>query len=150
MNTAVADYAQLLRDAIAQAKAVAPQVADELRVCASKATTAIAEVSDGKAALDLVSVPSPEATPLAFQLQLREVDDESPPSDLGVFQLSEAGYPIQRWYSRGNWERNPNKPDQLHENKGSLEGHFRWLISNPSSRLVVLVAFIMQRARAGG
>jgi hypothetical protein len=150
MSTSMTDYTQLLREAIAQAKAIAPQVADELRSCASRATIAIAEVSDGRAALELVSVPSPEETPPAFQLRLRNVGAEGPSSDLGVFQLSEAGYPIQRWYSRANWERNPNQPDQLHENKGSLEGHFRWLISNPSSRLVVLVAFIMQQARTSG
>jgi hypothetical protein len=64
-----------------------------------------------------------------------------------VYQLSEAGYPIQRWYSLGSWESSPNQSDHLHENKSALEGHFRWMVSNPSSRLVVLVAFIMQQAR---
>jgi hypothetical protein len=148
MSTAVSDYATLLRDAISQAKAGAPQVADDLRKCASQAAEAIATVTDGAAALDLVPLSSPDGASQAFQLVLRRVGVEGSPSDLGVLQLSEAGYPVQRWYSRGNWESNPIRFDQLHDSKSSLEGYFRWLVSNPSSRLVVLVAFIMQQTHA--
>src|SRR5436309_2150886 len=104
MSTLAQDYQQLLHDAITQAKAGAPQVADDLHSCASAAVEAIAKVTGGAAALDLVPLPRPDETPPAFQLLLRRVGHDGPPSDLGVFQLSDAGYPIQRWYSRGNWE----------------------------------------------
>jgi hypothetical protein len=67
-----------------------------------------------------------------------------------VYQLSEAGYPIQRWFSRGSWESSPNQAEKRYDSKGALEGHFRWQVSEPSSRLVVLVAFIMQQAREDG
>jgi hypothetical protein len=150
MSTPVLDYEQLLRKAITQAKVEAPQIAEDLRRCASQAAEAIAKVTDGAAALDLIPLPGPDGTPPAFQLLLRRVGHDGPPSDLGVYQLSEAGYPIRRWYSRGNWESNPNQSDHVHENKNSLEGHFRWMVSNASSRLVVLVAFIMQQAREEG
>ncbi len=147
MSTPVLDYEQLLREAITQAKVGAPQVADELRSCASRATEAIAKVTGGAAALDLIPLPRPDGAPSAFQLLLRRVGHDGPPSDLGVYQLAEAGYPIQRWYSRGSWESSPNQPEHLYENKNALEGHFRWMVSNPSSRLVLLVAFILQQAR---
>lgn len=147
MSTPVLDYEQLLREAITQAKVGAPQVEDELRTCASQAAVAIAKVTNGTAALDLVPLPRPDAVPPAFQLLLRRVGHDGPPSDLGVYQLSEAGYPIQRWYSRGWWRNSPKQTEHLYENKAALEGHFRWMISDRSSRLVVLVAFIMQQAQ---
>jgi hypothetical protein len=149
MNAPGLDYEQLLLNAINQAKVGAPQVADDLRTCASQAAEAIAKVTDGAAALNLVSLPKPDGTPPAFQLLLGRVGQDRTPSDLGVYQLSEAGYPIQRWHSRGSWESSPTQTEHLYENKSALEGHFRWMVSNPSSRLVVLIAFIMQQARAG-
>lgn len=148
MNTPAQDYEQLLRQAITEAKVGAPQVADELRTCASQATEAVAKVTGGAAALELIPLPRPDGTPPAFQLLLRRVGHDGPPSDLGVYQLAEAGYPIQRWYSRGSWESSPNQTDHLYENRNALESHFRWMVSNPSSRLVVLVAFIIQQGRA--
>jgi hypothetical protein len=145
MSTVVSEYERLLREAITQAKAGAPQVVEELRGCASGATEAIANVTGGAAALELIPLARPDEAPPAFQLQLRGVGREAPPSDLGVYQLSEAGYPIQRWSSRGGWESSPTQAEHLLQNKSELEGHFRWMVSNPSSRLVVLVAFIMQQ-----
>src|SRR5262245_27501934 len=124
MTTSMVDYEQLLREAITQAKVEAPQVADELRMCASRAAEAIAKVTGGAAALDLVPLPRPDGSPPAFQLLLRRVGHDWPPSDLGVYQLSEAGYPILRWYSRGSWESSPNQPEHLYENKDFLESHF--------------------------
>ncbi len=147
MSTPAADYEQLLREAISQAKVGAPQVADELRSCASQAAEAIAKVTGGVAALDLIPLERPDEAPSSFQLLLRRVEHEGPPSDLGIYQLSEAGYPIQRWFSRGSWESNPNQTEHSYLNKNALEGHFRWMVSDRSSRLVVLVAFIMQQAR---
>jgi hypothetical protein len=148
MSTPAAEYEQLLRDAISQAKVGAPQVVDELRRCASQAAEAIAKVTDGSAALDLLPLARPDEAPSAFQLILRRVGHDGPSSDLGIYQLSEAGYPIQRWYSLGSWESNPNQTDHLYPSKTALEGHFRWMVSDRSSRLVVLVAFIMQQAHA--
>lgn len=146
MSTPLLDYEQLLREAIIQAKVEAPQVSDDLRRCASEAAEAIAKVTGGAAALDLTVLPRPDGDPPAYQLLLRRVGHDDPPADLGVYQMSEAGYPVQRWYSRGSWESDPNQTDHLYENKNALEGHFRWMISNASSRLVVLIAFIMQQA----
>ncbi len=148
MTAQTMDYEQLLRDALTHAKEGVPQVADELRACASRAAEAIAKVTGGSAALDLIALPRPDSVPPAFQLQLRRVGDDGPPSDLGVYQLAEAGYPIQRWYSRGSWENSPYQTEHLYENRPALEAHFRWMISNRSSRLVVLVAFIQQQGRA--
>jgi hypothetical protein len=147
MSTPVVDYEQLLREALTQAKVGAPQVAEELRRCASRAAEAIANVTGGAAALDLIPLAAPDGAPPSFQLLLRWVGHDGPPSDLGVYQLSEAGYPIQRWYSRGSWESSPNQAEHLYENRNALEDRFRWMVSNPSSRVVVLVAFIMQQAR---
>lgn len=147
MSAPVADYEQLLREALAQARVEMPQTGDELRQCASLAAVAIAKVTGGVAALDLVPLARPDGIPPAFQLLLRRVGHAGPPSDLGVYQVSEAGYPILRWYSRGSWESSPDQPEQRCEDRESLEGHFRWLVSNPSSRLVVLVAFILQQVR---
>jgi hypothetical protein len=146
VDTSVQEYEQLLREAITRAKVETPQVADDLRRCASQAAEAIAKVTDGSAALDLIPLSRPDGTPPAFQLLLRRLGHDGPQSDLGVYQLSEAGYPIQRWYSQGSWESSPDQPEHLYENKSGLEGHFRWMVSNPSSRLVVLVAFIIQQA----
>lgn len=145
--SATVEYEQLLRDALAQAKAGMPLVAEELHRCASRATEAITRVTDGAAVLELIPLPKPDGVPPAFQLQLRYVGSDSPPSDFGVYQLSEAGYPIQRWYSVGAWQSDPGQPDRLYQNHDELEGHFRWLVSNPSSRVVVLVAFVLQQAR---
>jgi hypothetical protein len=147
MTTSVPDYEQLLREAITQAKAGAPEVADELRTCSSQAAQAIANVTGGAAALKLVSLPRPDGAPPAFQQLFRSVGRDAPPSDLGVYQLSEAGYPVQRWYSKASWESNPNQSDIIFENKSALESHFRWMVSDRSSRLVVLVAFIMQKGQ---
>jgi hypothetical protein len=149
MSVAKVDYEQLLRDAIARAKAGVPTVAGELVECASRATDAIRKVTNGAADLYLSESLVGEGGPRTFFLFLRAVNQEGPPSDLGVYQLAEAGYPIQRWYSRSGWEKNPKQPEHLFANKGAVESHFQWMISDPSSRLVVLVAFIMQQAAAG-
>ena len=72
--------------------------------------------------------PIPRAVPRAarhFQLLLRRVGDHGPPSDLGVYQLAEAGYPIQRWYSRGSWEAVPDQTEHLYERQDAhWRGHF--------------------------
>lgn len=146
MSTSAKNYEDLLREAISQAKVSAPRIANELRACASRATEAITKVTDGAAALELIPMERPDGAPSAFQLLLRRVGRDEPPSDLGVYQLAEAGYPIQRWFSRGSWETSPNQTEHLYPNKGALEGHFRWMVSDPSSRLVVLVSFILQQA----
>jgi hypothetical protein len=148
MSTSAADYNQLLRDAIAQAKAAAPRAADDLVLCASKAAEAVTQVTAGAAVLELVPLTQTGDASPAYQLQLRRAGSEAPPSDLGVFRLSPAGYPVQRWYSRRKWESDPEHPEQLCLNFGELEGHFKWMVSKPESRLVVLVSFFLQRAPA--
>lgn len=147
MSTTTPDYETLLRDAIRKAKAGAPRVADELRACASEASRAIAIVTDGAAILELASLPTPDGSPPAFHLRLRDARDEGrPTSDLGVYQLSEAGYPIQRWYSLRTWENQPLEGEHRYLNLQELDFHFRWMVSDPSSRLVVLVAFYLQQS----
>ena len=148
MSTPTADYGRLLREAINQAKANAPRAVDDLLRCASKAAEAVTSVTDGAAALELVPINQDEeegATP-AYQLQLRKVGSEAPPSDLGVYCVTAAGYPVLRWYSRNTWESRPDEPDGQYANVRKLEGNFKWMISKPESRLVVLVTFFQQHA----
>jgi hypothetical protein len=146
MSTSAADFQQLLRDAVAQAKASAPRAVADLLLCSSKAAEAVAQVTAGAAVLELVPVnQAGEATP-TYQLQLRKVGSEAPPSDLGIYRLSAAGYPVLRWYSRRKWEADPDEPDEQYASFAELEGNFKSLVSKPESRLVVLVAFFQQQA----
>jgi hypothetical protein len=145
MSTAPADYEHLLREAINQAKENAPRAIDDLLRLSSKAAEAVAEVTGGAAALELVPLNQAEGTPQSYQLQLRKVMSEAPPSDLGVYCVTTAGYPVLRWYSRRTWESRPERPDQEYPTVSELEGNFRWMVSNPESRLVVLVTFFQQK-----
>ena len=43
------------------------------------------------------------------------------------------------------WEDHPEKPDGLYPAVASLEGHFKWMLSNEESKLVVLVTFFQQQ-----
>ena len=110
----------------------------------SRAATAVSSVTAGAAALELVLINQGEGAVPIYQLQLRKVGSEAPPSDLGVYRVTSAGYPILRWWSRGRWESDPEKPDQQHLNPESLENHFTWMVSNPDSRLVLLVSYFQQ------
>jgi hypothetical protein len=148
MNTAAADYAHLLREAINQAKANAPGAVDDLLRCASKAAEAVAGVTRGAAALELVPINQVEEAAPAYQLQLRKVGSEAPPSDRGVYRVTAAGYPVLRWFSRPTWESRPDKPDGQFPGFSELEGNFRWMVSKPESRLVVLVTFFQDQAPA--
>jgi hypothetical protein len=154
MNPSTADYEQLLREAIQQAKAAAPRASDDavprasedLVRCSSKATEAVARVTNGAASLKLVPRPLPPDVIPTYQLQLRQVGSEAPPSDLGVYRLSLAGYPIQRWHSWTKWLYEPHAHDDEFRDLHELEAHFEWMISKPESRLVILVAFFQQQA----
>jgi hypothetical protein len=144
MSTAPVDYKHLLTEAISKAKEKAPRATDDLLRFASGAAEAVDSVTGGAAALEVVPINQGErATPI-YQLQLRKVGSESPPSDLGVYCLSAAGYPVLRWYSRRNWEDHPDSADATFHNGGELEGNFRWMVSSPESRLVILVSFFQQ------
>jgi hypothetical protein len=146
MSTVPADYEHLLREAINQAKANAPRAIDDLLRFASKAAEAVTEVTGGAADLELVPINQGEGATQAYQLQLRKVGSEAPPSDLGVYCVTAAGYPVLRWYSRRAWESRPEKPDGEYPGASELEGNFRWMVSHPESRLVVLVTFFQQKA----
>jgi hypothetical protein len=153
MNTTPADFERMLREAVSKAKEAAPRAVDDLVHCASKAAEAVAGVTGSAAALELVPIDVRDehgrrfkgATP-TYQLQLRKVDSEAPPSDLGIFRVTETGYPVLRWYSRAKWEGHPEKPDEQYTTISELEGNFKWMLSNPDSRLVVLVSFFQQQA----
>ena len=145
MNTTTADFETLLRDAVNRAKESAPRAVDDLVHCASKAAQAVAKVTGGAAALELVPVEQQGSTTPTYQLQLRKIDSEAPPSDLGIYRVSNAGYPVQRWYSRAKWEGNPTQPDKPYTTSTELEGSFKSMLSNPESRLVVLVTFFQQQ-----
>jgi len=108
----------------------------------------VAGVTRGAAVLELVPVEQGGGTNPTYQLQLRKVDSEAPPSDLGIYRVTETGYPVQRWYSRAKWEGNPEKPDGQYANVNDLEGNFKWMLSEPESRLVVLVNFFQQQPAA--
>ncbi len=145
MSTAPANYENLLRAAINQAKANALRAIDDLLRFSSNAAEAVAKVTGGAAALELVPINQAEGATPTYQLQLRKVGSEAPPSDLGVYRVTAAGYPVQRWYSRRTWEARPDKPDGEYPSVGELEGNFKWMVSNPESRLVVLVTFFQQK-----
>lgn len=145
MNTAPPDYGHLLREAINEAKVNAPRAIDDLIRFSSKAAEAVADVTGGAAALELVPINQGENATPTYQLQLRKVGSEAPPSDLGVYRVTAAGYPVLRWYSRRSWESHPEKADAMHQNPSELEGNFRGMVSNHDSRLVTLVTFFQQK-----
>jgi len=148
MNTASAEFENLLREAVSKAKEAAPRAVDDLVLCASNAARAVAGVTGGAATLELVPIDQTDGTTPTYQLQLRKVDSEAPPSDLGVFRVTKAGYPVLRWYSRAKWEGGPEQLDEQFATFRELEGHFKWLLSKPESRLVVLVTFFQQQPAA--
>jgi hypothetical protein len=148
MSTSTPDFEQLLRQAIQKAKDSAPRAVADLHRLASQAAEAVDRVTKGTAALDLVPVNPDGGPPTAYQLQLRKVNSDAPPSDLGVYQVSSAGYPVHRWYSRKAWESRPDNPKQKYTGVEQLAGNFQWIVSDPESRLVVLVTFFQEQNRA--
>jgi len=147
MTTSAADYTDLLREAIKQAKANAPRAVDDLVSCASRAAEAVVKATGGAAVLELILINQGENTTPTYQLQLRKVGSEAPPSDLGVYCVTAAGYPVHRWYSRNSWEAHPDNPTQQFHGVGDLESNFKWMLSKPESRLVVLVTFFQQQGQ---
>ncbi len=169
MNTQTADYTNLLQEAVKQSKANAPRAVDDIFHCFAKAAEAVASVTNALAVLELVPIDESES-PNIYQLQLRKVGSESPPSDLGVYKVSKGGYPVLRWYSRSRQESRMNlfgarneqttssttttstttrldlsdAGDEQFPSIAELEGHFKWLVSDPRSRLVILVTFFQQ------
>src|SRR5258708_5879962 len=110
MSPATADYADLLREAINRAKANAPRAVDDLLRCASKAAVAVTAVTGGAATLELVPINQGENAKPTYQLQLRKVGSEAPPSDLGVYCVTAAGYPVLRWVSGDTGGVRPEEP----------------------------------------
>ncbi len=146
MSTAATDFESLLREALDRAAANAPQANQDLIRLASEAADAVSKVTEGIATLELTPINGDQDPRLTYQLQLRRNKSEAPASDLGVFRLSEAGYPIHRWSWRGNWEARPENPDSEHFNLEGLKGNFHWMLSKPDSKLVVLINYL-QRTR---
>ena len=94
------DLEKMLRNAIEQAKQAAPRASDDLYRFSSAVAEVVDRVSDGVLALELAVINQPDGADPAYQLQLRKVGSESPPSDLGVYATSDqsvAGYPVRRW-----------------------------------------------------
>jgi hypothetical protein len=145
MSTSSTEFEKLLREAVSKAKSSAPRAVDDLFQCASTAADAVFQVTEKAATLELLLVNQMGASPQTYQLQLRKNRSEAPSSDLGIFCLSPTGYPIQRWYSKRKWEADSDHPDELFANKDELEGHFKWMISHPESKVVILVAFFQQQ-----
>lgn len=150
MNPSEPDFEQLLRQAIQRAKDSAPRAVADLYRFSSKAAEAVDRVTGGAAALDLVPVNQEGGGATAFQLQLRKVNSEAPASDLGMYQVSATGYPVLRWYSRKGWLSHPEKPEQEFSDPAQLASNFEWIVSDPESRLVVLVTFFQEQNRAAG
>jgi hypothetical protein len=148
MSPSEPDFEKLLRQAIQKAKDSAPRAVADLHRFSSKTAEAVDRVTGGTAALDLVPINQEGGAATAFQLQLRKVNSEAPASDLGVYQVSAAGYPVHRWYSRKAWESRPDQPEQEYTGSPQLAGNFEWIVSNPESRLVVLVTFFQDQNRA--
>ena len=139
MTAAATDFERLLREAIDQATANAPEANKDLIRISSEVSDAVSNVTDGAAILELVPIDVGDDTRTTYQLQLRRNQSEAPASDLGVFRLSLSGYPVHRWGSRRSWEANPDKPENEHFNASDIQGNFNWMLSKPDSKLVVLV-----------
>ncbi len=148
MSTTQVELESMLREAVHKAKEAAPRAVDDLVRCASEAAEAVAAVTRDAAVLELVPVEHEDRDRPTYQLQIRRNGSDAPPSDLGVYQVAAAGYPVLRWYSREKWASNPTAPAQLYKNSSELEGNFKWMLSQPESRLVVLVAFFQQQPAA--
>jgi hypothetical protein len=144
MSDSPPDYEILLRDAVNKAKANATSAYNDLVRFSSMAAQAVSKVTNNSAALDLVPINQGASAQSVYQLWLRRLGSPAPPSDLGVYRLTAGGYPVMRWYSRRAWDNCPDKPDQEIPGARELEGNFRWMISQPESRLVVLVTFLEQ------
>src|SRR5262245_18886277 len=150
MSDSSADFERLLREAIRRTIDAAPRASDDLVRYSSRAAEAVDKVTQGVAALELVPIQQPGDSTPTYQLLFRKVGSKSPPSDLGIFRLSAAGYPVHRWYSVRKWQEQPEQPDRLFETPEALQDPFKWLISEPDSRLVILVAYFQQQATAAG
>ena len=144
MSTAATDFEALLRTAVEQAAAQAPQASEDLLRLASEAAQAVSAVTGGTARLDLVPIDIEHDSRPTYQLQLWRVKSEAPAADLGIFRLSQAGYPIHRWSWRGAWESRPEQPDNEHFDVKHLKDNFNWMLSKPDSKLVVLVNHLRQ------
>lgn len=108
---------------------------DDLNRCVSQANEVVARLTDEACILELVPIKNTET---AYKLQFRKIDSESPPSDLGVYNITTTGYPIERWYSLMNWEKNELITTYF-DTVSAVESHFNWLASSPSSRLMLLI-----------
>lgn len=148
MSAASADWEKLLRDAIEEAKAAHPMVIDDLVRSVSKATEAITKVTNGMVVLELAPIPAvdQEQRPV-FRLELKTKTGDARPASLGIYRLSDAGYPVERWWSEQRWKSHRNEANEVFSNLGALEGHFKWMVSNPSSRLVTLITYYLQQMR---
>lgn len=144
MSTAPPDFEHLLRVALDQAAAKAPQAYDDLLRLASEVADAVSNVTAGDATLELAPVVVGDDARGTYQLQLRRVGSNAPASDLGVFRVSEAGYPVDRWPSRRLWESKPDSPETTYFNVEDLTVFFKWMLSEPDSKLVVLLNYLRQ------
>jgi hypothetical protein len=145
MSGSATGFEEMLRGALEKARERAPEANNDLIKLTSEASNAVSRVSGGVARLELSPINVAGDDRPTYQLQLRRNDDsEAPWSDLGVFRLSETGYPIDRWPSRGNWDSNPDRPDRQHTNVADLKGNFEYMLSVPDSRLVVLLNYLVK------
>jgi len=148
MNAAATDFERQLREALDKATANAPEANKDLVRLASEAADAVSKVTEREATLELVPIVLDEDPGITYQLQFRRNKSEAPASDLGIFRLSNVGYPIHRWSSRKSWEARPDKPDNEHFNANDVKGSFSWMLSKPESKLVILVNSL-RRLEAG-
>ena len=102
MTAATADFTDLVQHALKEAKAQAPRAVDDLRRCASQAADAVARVTGGVGALELVPINQSENAKTTYQLQLRKVNSEAPPIGSGCLQRNGSGIPDRTMvFSRG-------------------------------------------------
>lgn len=141
MSTANTEFESMLREAVTKAIEAAPRAVNELIGCASKVAEAVAAVTGQFAVLELVPLEHEVGSMPTYQLQLSKHGSDAPPSDLGIYQLTAAGYPILHWYSQAKWLENPETPEKQYDDVAALESSFKWMLSDPESRLVMLVTF---------
>ena len=146
MSAPTTDYTDLLQEAIKQAKVNATRAVEDIVRLASKAAVAVTSVTNGQALLERVPIKHAGVSNV-YQLQLRKAGSKAPPSDLGIYAVTQPGYPVLHWLSRDNWgDPEMHYPDGEREftTEEELDEHFRLLVSDPKSRLVILVTFFQQ------
>ena len=109
------------------------------------------KVTQGQLILELEPDPAvdQEKQP-TFDLKLKTKAGSAKPASLGIYRISDAGYPVECWWSRKNWKGQPTQPNESFPTVAKLETHFQWMVSDSSSGLVRQITYFLQQMRESG